>query len=230
MYPFVTHTWNPIRGKCVHACPYCYMQDIANEHKGGFWEPLKLVGKALADKHGKNKFIFVGSATDMFAENVPDDWITRVMVACYKNEDNAYLFQTKNPAKMLRLAMGTPAARTLLACTIESDEEGFRSWQVKSPKLIDRFVAFRDFDSPSKMVSIEPIMKFSPRFLSWLKELAPAKISIGADSKNHGLTEPTAQEVIDLITYLRTHVTTDIVLKKNLERLVGANVYNSLLG
>ena len=26
MYPFVTHTWNPIRGKCPHDCLYCYMK------------------------------------------------------------------------------------------------------------------------------------------------------------------------------------------------------------
>ena len=26
MYAFVTHTWNPIRGKCPHDCSYCYMK------------------------------------------------------------------------------------------------------------------------------------------------------------------------------------------------------------
>lgn len=24
MYPFVTHTWNAIKGICFHDCPYCY--------------------------------------------------------------------------------------------------------------------------------------------------------------------------------------------------------------
>lgn len=26
MYEFVTHTWNPIKGKCSHGCTYCYMK------------------------------------------------------------------------------------------------------------------------------------------------------------------------------------------------------------
>ena len=26
MYPFVTHTWNAIKGICFHDCPYCYHQ------------------------------------------------------------------------------------------------------------------------------------------------------------------------------------------------------------
>lgn len=27
MYPFVTHTWNAIKGMCFHDCPYCYMKN-----------------------------------------------------------------------------------------------------------------------------------------------------------------------------------------------------------
>jgi DNA repair photolyase len=40
MYPFVTHTWNPIRGKCPHDCSYCYMKNdradsgIGEVHEG----------------------------------------------------------------------------------------------------------------------------------------------------------------------------------------------------
>ena len=26
MYPWVTHTWNVIKGKCPHDCSYCYMK------------------------------------------------------------------------------------------------------------------------------------------------------------------------------------------------------------
>lgn len=26
MYNFITHTWNPIKGKCWHDCSYCYMK------------------------------------------------------------------------------------------------------------------------------------------------------------------------------------------------------------
>ena len=26
MYPWVTHTWNPLAGRCKHDCNYCYMK------------------------------------------------------------------------------------------------------------------------------------------------------------------------------------------------------------
>lgn len=28
MYKFVNYTWNPIKGKCLHDCSYCYMKQI----------------------------------------------------------------------------------------------------------------------------------------------------------------------------------------------------------
>ena len=33
MYKFVNYTWNPIKGKCLHDCSYCYMfaEDIPSE-------------------------------------------------------------------------------------------------------------------------------------------------------------------------------------------------------
>ena len=30
MYEFVTHTWNPIKGKCSHGCTYCYMKKMCS--------------------------------------------------------------------------------------------------------------------------------------------------------------------------------------------------------
>lgn len=26
MYSWVSHTWNPVKGKCPHDCNYCYMK------------------------------------------------------------------------------------------------------------------------------------------------------------------------------------------------------------
>lgn len=33
MYEFVTHTWNPIKGKCFHGCTYCYMKKMCSRLK-----------------------------------------------------------------------------------------------------------------------------------------------------------------------------------------------------
>src|SRR5512135_2590810 len=83
MYPWVTHTWNPIRGKCPHDCVYCYM-------KGRFdVGDLRLAESELDKNHGKGRTIFVGSATDMFANGVSRQWVFRVLEHCIKYDQNS---------------------------------------------------------------------------------------------------------------------------------------------
>ena len=69
MYEFVTHTWNAIKGECYHQCSYCYMK------RWGRLKPVRLDEKELKTDLGNDNFIFVGSSCDMFAQNIPDEWI-----------------------------------------------------------------------------------------------------------------------------------------------------------
>ena len=68
-------------------------------------------------------------------------------------------------------------------------------------------------------MSIEPIMAFDhKKFLDWIREIKPAFVSIGADSKGHNLPEPTASELDNFVVALRD--ITEVKLKKNLARLM----------
>ena len=71
MYPFVTHTWNAIKGICFHDCPYCYMKKFDG------LLPIRFDPKELEVNLGEGNFIFVGSGTDAWAFDIPSDWITR---------------------------------------------------------------------------------------------------------------------------------------------------------
>jgi hypothetical protein len=64
MYEFITHTWNPIKGKCPHDCSYCYMK------RWGHLKPPRLVESEFNTDLGSGNFIFVGSSCDMWAERV----------------------------------------------------------------------------------------------------------------------------------------------------------------
>ncbi len=69
------------------------------------------------------------------------------------------------------------------------------------------------------MVSIEPIVAFDLTiFVGWIRQINPAFVSIGADSKGHNLIEPTAYQLKELISELSP--ITEIKLKKNLDRLL----------
>jgi hypothetical protein len=68
------------------------------------------------------------------------------------------------------------------------------------------------------MISIEPIMDFDHDiFMEWLREINPDFVSIGADSKNHHLPEPTPDKLEALITQLQG--ITQVIIKDNLKRL-----------
>ena len=52
MYPWVTHTWNPLIGECPHRCKYCYVPDMK---RGAYLEILysgvpRVSASALGDK------------------------------------------------------------------------------------------------------------------------------------------------------------------------------------
>ncbi len=205
MYSWVTHTYNPIKGKCPHDCSYCYMKRFPVGE-------LRLVEKELGTDLGKGNIIFVGSSTDMFAKEVPVEWINRVLLHC-NAFDNTYLFQTKNPARFLE-SFAFPK-KTIFGTTIESSYTHPIS---DAPDAGSRFLAMKNIQG-RKMVSIEPILDF-PRpyiFVSWLKQIAPEFVSIGADSKGHDLPEPSWEKTQLFIEELKKF--TEVKVKPNLKRL-----------
>ena len=206
MYPWVMYTWNAIRGECPHECLYCYMRRF----KVG---KLRLDEKCLNDNLSEGNFIFVGSSTDMWAEQVPDEWILRVLEHCRKF-DNKYLFQSKNPKRFWKLFDYFPPD-TILGTTIETNREHEFS---KAPKIFERDYYMSHY-LKKKMVSIEPIMDFDLMSLvRHIKRIKPQFVSIGADSQGHNLPEPSPEKVKMLIAELKK--LTEVKIKDNLNRLV----------
>lgn len=205
MYPWVTHTWNPIGGKCPHQCSYCYM-------KGMPASELRLRKKFLRDNLS-NKMIFVGSSVDMWAEAVPDNWITAVLERCFEFPETLFLFQSKNPGRFVDYNF---PPRTILGTTLESNRQYQHTFFAPPPyRRAEAMISIQDYQ---KMVSIEPIMDFDlTPFVSWIKAIGPEFVSIGADSKGHGLPEPNADKITVLIEALGKF--TEVRQKSNLRRL-----------
>ena len=56
-------------------------------------------------KHWKKpRTIFVCSMADLFGDWVPDEWIAEVFMACEAAPQHRYLFLTKNPARLCKMA------------------------------------------------------------------------------------------------------------------------------
>lgn len=209
MYSFVNFTWNTISGRCKHYCGYCY-----NIGKPFFEGELRLMENNLNDNLGENNFIFIGSSNDLFQQEIPSDWIGRTLEHCSKYPKNQYLFQSKNPDRMRNFLELFPNS-AILGTTLETNRDVYMS-NAPSPK--ERVSAMLKLNKCRTTVTIEPIMDFDlDIFAGWIRDIKPEFVSIGADSKNHHLQEPSWEKIQELILGLKKF--TNVRIKENLKRL-----------
>lgn len=213
MYGFVTHTWNPIKGRCSHNCKYCYMKRFPQKD-------LRLCPAEFTTDLGKGNKIFIGSGTDIFAPDVPADWLHDVIIQMNNYQENEYLIQSKNTMRMLWYEPKMPE-KTVFCTTIESNRDYPEISD--APNIAMRFAGIRKIKDMKRdvMITIEPVMDFDPLQLSsMLLPLRPIQINIGADSKAHGLPEPSSEALKEFIGYIDQHKYIKLVLKDNLKRLM----------
>jgi len=238
MYPWCTHCHSHMRGGCGHQCSYCYVRSFRN-YQRDWTGPVRLIEKELTvnyyrpwtDKDGVDhpdgtgKTIFIEHCNDMFAEEVPDEFISRILEHTCVYPKNHYLFQTKNPGRMIYWYDDMPSVilpANILGTTIETNR---KIPQSKAPSPKERYEAMCELttmvgNDDKLMVTIEPILKFDLDVLSkWIIDIAPDFINLGADSKHHNLPEPTRDEVLALVKVLEENGV-HINKKSNLERLV----------
>ncbi len=214
MYPWVTHTFNTVKGKCPHNCSYCYMNVY----------PLKQVrfdATELKIDLGKDNKIFVGSSCDMWAWSILDDWIEKTLELCRKYR-NEYIFQSKNPERF-RKFYGKFPHHAIFGITIESNNDKLVSKYSEAPATFERYMCASDMireDGADVFISIEPVMDFDVKELGdWIREIEPNFVSIGADSKGHHLPEPSKDKIEQLITLI-TDSGIEIKRKDNLKRVI----------
>jgi len=205
MYDFVTHTWNVVKGKCPHDCEYCYMK-IFKQH------PLHLAQNELLTDLGSDNFIFVGSSCDMFANDVPDEWIKKILGHCNKYQENKYLFQTKNPERIIQFKTFIPK-NSVIGTTIETNKTYSQMGKTPTPLNRAGMLAILKGMGFETMITIEPIMQFDlVEFTRIIHIAKPKWVNIGADSKGHNLPEPSMEDVRYLVLALKLFT---VVRKKN---------------
>lgn len=224
MYAFVNATFNPIKGSCQHACRYCYMNGI--RHRFHQDPTLRLDSKALQKRLGKDKYIFVGSSTDMWAVNVRSEWIRAVLDHLAAYPGNTYHLQSKAPERFLEFTGHTLFTahkdKLILTTTIESDKN--YPDVSSAPAMAERIAALKTLSDQGFNVSItvEPIMAFSDSavFADMLASVAPVQVNIGANSSRAvKLPEPTKAEVNALISELKARGI-KVHIKANLDRIL----------
>lgn len=214
MYEWVSHCWQVINA-CEYECTYCYVTSfIRRPTKPELILPFPELGK------GKN--IFVCYYGDMFAPSVPTEMIRLILQSCRVRPGNQYIFQTKNPQRYLEFKTLFPKD-ILLGTTIETNDCKLLEKISKAPHPDDRAAFIRKVKKEmgcNTFVTIEPLLRFDKDAFPNLIHYANCNfVSIGADSKNHNLDEPSKDEVLKLLNDLQERGI-EIRSKTNLMRLL----------
>lgn len=151
-------TWNPVTGcsKCSAGCQYCYAEVMAHrlhamgqeKYKNGFSVTTHedILTEPLSWK--KPCSIFVCSMSDLFHENVPFDFITKIMDTIKKTPQHNYQLLTKRVDRMAEYFQGEEIPPNVwLGATVENKQ---------SKQRID---TLRNLSASIRFLSCEPLLE-----------------------------------------------------------------------
>ncbi len=109
-------TWNPVRGctKISPGCTHCYAETFAERFRGVPGHPyeqgfdLRLVPEKLNEplKWSTPRMVFVNSMSDLFHDQVPDEYIERVADVMMTANWHTYQVLTKRAERLQQLLSG----------------------------------------------------------------------------------------------------------------------------
>lgn len=169
-------TWNPVRGctKISPGCLHCYAETFAERFRGVPGHPfeqgfdLRLVPDKLGDplRWITPRMIFVNSMSDLFHQDVPDDYIVavaRVMVAA---NWHTYQMLTKRADRLRELLRGklrfaAGQSHIWWGVSVENRKHG-----------LPRIGLLRDTPAAVRFLSVEPLLEdlgaFELRDIHWV--------------------------------------------------------------
>lgn len=150
-------TWNPVTGctKISPGCTHCYAERMSirlkamgqRNYVNGFEVALHEEALALPLKWKKPQSIFVNSMSDLFHDDIPDDFIHRAFEVMRIADWHQYQVLTKRSKRLLELS---PAI-----------DWGGHIWMgvsVESPDYFLRIDHLRETGAKIKFLSLEPLL------------------------------------------------------------------------
>jgi len=169
-------TWNPVRGctKISPGCKHCYAETFAERFRGVKGHPyeqgfdLRLVPEKLAEplRWRTSKMIFVNSMSDLFHDEVPDDYIVAVAQVMVAAKWHTYQVLTKRSERL----------RELLNTKLRFAAEQRHIWwgvSVEDKKYgLPRVADLRNAKAEVRFLSVEPLLedigKLDLRGIDWM--------------------------------------------------------------
>lgn len=156
-------TWNPVRGctKISPGCAHCYAETFAERFRGVPGHPyeqgfdLRIVPEKLAEplRWATPKMIFVNSMSDLFHEDIDDDYILRVVQVMRLANWHTYQVLTKRSERLMELLQSKLRDDSQLThiwwgVSVENRKHGLR-----------RIDHLRTAPAAIRFLSIEPLLE-----------------------------------------------------------------------
>ena len=216
MYPWVTHMHCHIGGECGHKCTYCYVDNPRWGRPDRYSGSIRLIEHEFKVRYGEGKTIFIEHKNDICGPGVTSEMVAKIIAHCSAWPKNTYVFQTKNPEGLSGFIDMVPA-NSVVGVTIETNR--YMGDVSNAPHPERRYEFMRDLKWNRKFVTIEPVMDFDVDVLSdWIADINPEFLNLGADSKNHNLSEPSMTK-IDMLVDALAGKGVELREKHNLNRL-----------
>jgi protein gp37 len=168
-------TWNPVRGctKISPGCKHCYAETFAERSRGVKGHPyeqgfdLRLIPEKLTEPllWRSPKLVFVNSMSDLFHEDVPDEYIEMVCRVMATANWHTYQVLTKRSARLRdllrrRLRFAAEQEHIWWGVSVEDRKHGL-------PRIND----LRETPARVRFLSIEPLIEdlgtFNLSGISW---------------------------------------------------------------
>jgi protein gp37 len=162
-------SWNPTTGctKVSPGCQNCYAERLAGrlklmgnpKYKRGFDFTLQPTALDLPLKWSKPRKIFVNSMSDLFHEEMPDEYLDQCFEVMEKADWHVYQILTKRPERLARYAKrhGKFAPHIWLGTSVEMALYKPRIGLLRQADVPIRFISFEPLIGPIGQVDLKGV-------------------------------------------------------------------------
>jgi protein gp37 len=150
-------TWNPVTGcsKVSPGCAHCYAEAFAERWRGLPGHPyeqgfeLRLWPARLEQplRWRRPRLIFVNSMSDLFHEDIPDEFVAEVFDVMVRAEHHVFQILTKRPDRLVALSSRLPWP-----------ENVWMGVSIENRRFVSRADALRAVPAAVRFISAEPLL------------------------------------------------------------------------